>query len=149
MKLLHVGELQKLIELSFVTDRAAQALADVRAAGRTGAVIRINHDVVRQLEIKIAQSVKLFFGQFLGVIRAQQIRPAGRRNEKRIARKHSPWRFRVICFGQDIRHMFRRVTGSMPRRHQHFAERKTIAVLHFLVLESVFGAAFVADKNFG
>ncbi len=58
---LRVGELQKLIELPFVTDRAAQSCADVRTARRPRAVIWINHDVIRQVQIKVAERVKLLF----------------------------------------------------------------------------------------
>ena len=53
---------------ALVADRAGQTRANVRAAGRARAVIRINHDVVRHLEIKIAQRVKLLLGQLLGVL---------------------------------------------------------------------------------
>src|SRR5438128_3382040 len=73
-ELLYVIELQEFVEFSFITNRAAYTIANVRPTWRTGAVIRINHHMVGELEIKIAQSVKLFFGEFLGVLRAQQIR---------------------------------------------------------------------------
>src|SRR5262249_39158468 len=41
-----VSELQKFIELSLVTDRAAQSCSDVGPAWRTSAVIGINHHVI-------------------------------------------------------------------------------------------------------
>src|SRR6266496_4805670 len=68
-KTFHIIELQEPVEFSLVTDRAAQTVPDVRAARRTGTVIGINHDVIGQLEIKIAQGVKLLFRELLGVVR--------------------------------------------------------------------------------
>src|SRR5438876_1971748 len=68
-ELLYVIELQEFIEFSFITDRATQTIPDICAARRASAVIGINHDVIGQLEIKIAQRVKLFLGQLFGMIR--------------------------------------------------------------------------------
>ena len=65
-----VGELQKFIKLSLVTDRAAQSRSDVRAAGRTRAVIGIDHHVIGQLQIKVAQSMELLFRELLRVFLA-------------------------------------------------------------------------------
>src|SRR5437773_11462447 len=65
----YIVELQELIEFSLVTDRTAQTVPDVSAARRTGTVVRINHDVIGQLEIKITQGVKLFFRELFGVVR--------------------------------------------------------------------------------
>ena len=64
---LRVGELQKFIKLSLVTDRAAQSRSDVRPAGRTRAVIGIDHHVIGQLQIKVAQSMELLFRELLRV----------------------------------------------------------------------------------
>ena len=50
-------------------------VANIGAAGRARSVIRVDHDVIRQLQIKVAQRVKLLFGQGLSVFLAQQIRP--------------------------------------------------------------------------
>ncbi len=50
----YVIELEKFVVPTFVTDRAGQTRADVRATRRAGAVIRIDHDVIRHLEIKIS-----------------------------------------------------------------------------------------------
>ena len=44
-----VGELQKFIKFSLVTDRAAQSRSNVRPAGRPCAVIGINHHVIGQI----------------------------------------------------------------------------------------------------
>ena len=90
-KAFHVGELQKLIELPFVADRAAQALADVGAAGRTGAVIRINHDVVRHLQIKNRAVCRNCFGQLGCVIcrPTESGRPADE-TKSGITRQHTP-----------------------------------------------------------
>src|SRR4029077_11953275 len=61
-----VSELQKIIEFSLVTDRAAQPRADVGAAGRAGAVIGINHHVVGEVQIEIVQRVELLFRELPG-----------------------------------------------------------------------------------
>src|SRR6266498_3760500 len=61
-----VCELQKFIELSLVTDRAAQPRADICAAGRARAVIWINHDMIWQVQIKVAERVELLFRELLG-----------------------------------------------------------------------------------
>ncbi len=45
--------------------------------------------------------------------------------------------------------MLRRMTGSMSRNHEKLPEGEAIAVVHFLVFESVLGAAFIARKNPG
>ena len=75
---LRISELQKFIEFPLVTDGAARARANVRAARRARPVVRINHHVVGHFEIKIAQSMKLLFGQLFCVFVAEQIRtPSG------------------------------------------------------------------------
>ncbi len=93
-------ELEKLIELSLVPDRATHSRADIRAARRASTVIGIDHDVIRQLQIKIAQRVKLFFREFFRPSFAEQIGPARRRNKTRIAGDHTPGRIRMIGFGE-------------------------------------------------
>jgi len=62
-----VRELQKLIELPLVADRAAQPRANVHAAGRTGAVIGLNHYVIGQVQIKIMQRVELLLCELPGM----------------------------------------------------------------------------------
>ena len=75
---LRISELQKFIEFPLVTDGAARARANVRATRRARAMIRIDHHVVGHFEIKIAQSMKLLFGQLFCVFVAEQIRtPSG------------------------------------------------------------------------
>ena len=54
-----VSELQEFIEFSLVTDRAAHSCANVRAARRAGAMIRIDHHVIWEVEIEIVKCVKL------------------------------------------------------------------------------------------
>ena len=77
-----VGELQKLIEFPLVPDGAAQSRANVGAARRAGAVVRINHDMIWQVKIKIVERVKLLFRELPGVFLAQQVGSARGRNEK-------------------------------------------------------------------
>ena len=55
----------------------------------------------------------------------------------------------MIDIGQQIRHVLRGVARCMPRRYQHFAEFKMVAVVHFLAVESVLGAAFATVINPG
>ena len=55
----------------------------------------------------------------------------------------------MIRFCQQIRHVLGRVAGSMPRRHQHFAECESIAIFYFFGLEAVLSAAFTAGINPG
>ena len=55
----------------------------------------------------------------------------------------------MIDIGQQIRQMLGRVTRRMPRGHQHLTEFKTVAIVHFLAVEPVLGAAFAAVINFG
>src|SRR4029077_3965188 len=98
-KLLNLIELQELIESSFVSDRAAQSIADVRATWRTRAVIGINHYVVRHLEIEIAERVELLLGKLLRVLFAQKIGPACGGNEKRIPGQNAPRIVRMISIG--------------------------------------------------
>ena len=111
-------------------------------------MIRIDHHVIGHFEIKIAQSMKLLFGQLLCVFFAQQIRTAGRRNKKRIAGENSPWLVRMIDISQQIRQVLGRVTRRMPRGHQHLTKFKTVAILHFLAIEPVLGAAFTNCYKF-
>ena len=76
-EILRVSELQKLIEFPLVTDGAAQPGANVRAARRPGAMIRIDHHMIGHFEIKIAQSMELLFGQLFCVFFTEQIRATG------------------------------------------------------------------------
>ena len=69
-ELFHVIELQKRIERPLVTDRAAQPIADVRAARRTAGVTGINDNAVRQLQIKFAQCFELLGRQLFRFARA-------------------------------------------------------------------------------
>ena len=105
--------------------------------------------MVGQVEIEVAKRMELLFGELLRVFLAQQVRPAGRRNKKRITREHRPRLIRVIGFRQQIRHVLRRMPRSMTRRHEHFAKRETVAILDFLGIEAVLSAAFTAGINLG
>jgi hypothetical protein len=65
-----VGELQKFIKLPLITDGAAQSRSDVGPAGRTGAVIGIDHHVIGQLQIKVMQGMELLFRELFCVFLA-------------------------------------------------------------------------------
>ncbi len=65
-----VSELQKFVEFPLVTDRAAQARADVCAAWRARAMIRINDHMIRKFEIEIVERMELLFGELLRVFLA-------------------------------------------------------------------------------
>src|SRR4029077_17454397 len=53
----------------------------------------------------------------------------------------------MVCFGQQIGHVLRRMPRSMPRSDQHLAKRETIAVFYFLGPKAVLGAAFSTGIN--
>src|SRR4030088_3275557 len=55
----------------------------------------------------------------------------------------------MICFGQQIGHVLRRMPRSMPRRDEHFAKCETIAILYLFWSKAVFSAAFSAGINLG
>src|SRR4029453_17384862 len=55
----------------------------------------------------------------------------------------------MIRFCQQIKHVLGRVAGSMPPRHEHFAECESVAILYFLGLEAVLSAALPAGINPG
>ena len=143
-----VVELEKFVQLPLVSDCAAHSRADICAARRACAMIRIDHHVIGQLQIKIAQRVKLFFGEFFRAPFAQQIGPARGRDKERIACNHTPRRIGMVGFGEYIRHMLRRMTGSMSRGHYYFAECEPIAVLHRFVFKAIFRAALMARVDF-
>src|SRR5262249_41549562 len=65
-----ISELQKFIKFSFVTDRTAQSCSDVGPAGRTRAVVGIDHHVIGQFQIEVAQGMELLFRELLGVFLA-------------------------------------------------------------------------------
>ena len=65
-----VSELQEFIEFPLVADGAAQPRPNVGSAWGAGAVIRINHHVIRQVQIKIPQCVELLFCELFGVFLA-------------------------------------------------------------------------------
>ena len=62
-----ISELQEFIELPLVTNSAAQPRSNISTAWRTRAVIGINHDVIRKIQIEIMQGMELLFGQLLRV----------------------------------------------------------------------------------
>ena len=72
-----VSELQEFIEFPLVADGAAQPRPNVGSAWGAGAVIRINHHVIRQVQIKIPQCVELLFCELFGVFLAQQVGTPG------------------------------------------------------------------------
>ena len=53
----------------------------------------------------------------------------------------------MIHFREQIREMFRRMTGRVPRGHQQFAESEFVAIFYFFVLESVGRVAFMTYEN--
>src|ERR1700757_157223 len=48
----------------------------------------------------------------------------------------------MVCFGQQIGHVLRRMPRSMPRCDEHLAKRETIAVFYFFRPKAVLGASF-------
>src|SRR4051794_40763438 len=77
----HIIKLQELIELPLVTDRTAQAIANISTARGARAMIGINHDVVRQLQVEVAQGMELLLSQLLRVFSSKQVGAPGGRNE--------------------------------------------------------------------
>ena len=53
----------------------------------------------------------------------------------------------MICFGQQIGHVLRRMPRSMARCYEHFAKCEPIAVLYFFRSEAVLSPAFPAGIN--
>ena len=66
-------------------------------------------------EIVAAQRIEELLRQFLGLARAEQIRPARGINEQRVAREHAPRRIWMIL----LRHLVAHVLGRVPRRMAH------------------------------
>ena len=55
----------------------------------------------------------------------------------------------MISLSQQIGNVLWRVARSMPRRHEHFAKCKSIAIFYLLRCKSVLCAAFSTGVNFG
>ena len=75
----HILKLQERIEAPFITNRAAEPVADVRAARRAVPMRRVNNHAIGELQVKIAQGVELLFGQLFLLVACRGGR-AARRN---------------------------------------------------------------------
>ena len=108
---------------------------------------RIDDDVVVELQVIAVERVKKFFGQLLRLIVSHQVGTSCRVDEQRIAAENSPRLRRAFLFGRFVRHMFGRVTGSMPRRQHQVAEFKLGAIFDGDVFELVLRLPFFADVD--
>ena len=115
LELFEVGELQEGIKFPLIADGALHPVANVRAAWRAVAVCRIDRHAVGEREIKAAQGLEELLGELLGFARAEQVRPACRAHEERVARQHAPRRVGMILFGDHIADVLGGVSRCVPR----------------------------------
>jgi hypothetical protein len=65
--------LEERIEAPFITNCAAEPVADVRAARRAVTMRRVNNYAIGELQVKIAQCVELLFGQLFFLAAAEEV----------------------------------------------------------------------------
>ena len=105
----------------------------------------IDDYAIRQVQIKVSQSVKLLLGELFRLAGSKEIRPAGRIYKERVSCDNAPRRIRMVLFCYKERYVFRGVPGGVLNCEKRFPNAELVTILQLFMLKAVTRSSFMTE----